>query len=134
MRNGFGILAAAVLAAAAAAGCGGSDTVTVSGVVKLDDQPIKDGVINFLPANGQGQTASSVIKDGAFKATMKPGEMKVEVSASKVVGKKKMYDTGDSPVVDVTEEIVPAKYNTKTELKHTAKGASQTVDFLLTTK
>jgi hypothetical protein len=35
----------------------------------------------------------------------------------KIVGKKKLYDKKDSPEYPLTAEALPAKYNTKTELK-----------------
>ena len=96
-----------------------------------------NSVIQFN-LSGEGDNAGqyhAIIKDGAFEVKLKAGSVsKVEISASKVVGKKKMYDTPDSPTYDLTEEIIPAKYNTKTELKHTATGSNQTVDFPLTTK
>jgi hypothetical protein len=36
-----------------------------------------------------------------------------------VIGKKKAYDTPDSPTVDVVEELVPARYNSQSELRMT---------------
>jgi len=36
-----------------------------------------------------------------------------------------MYDTPDSPVYDVTEELVPKRYNSQTELKLTVAAGGQ---------
>ena len=43
--------------------------------------------------------------------------MKVEIRVPKIVGKKKLYNTSDSPVQDVMDETLSDKYNNATELK-----------------
>src|SRR4051812_2388316 len=93
-------LIACLLALALAAGCSDGSKATVSGKVTLDGEPLKEGLIKFLPADGKSQNADAPIKDGQYMATMPPGEKRVEISAPKVVGKRKMYDTPDSPSVD----------------------------------
>jgi hypothetical protein len=60
------------------------------------------------------------------------GNTKVVISGSKVVGSKKVYDTPDSPVRPVTAEMLPAKYNTATELRYDVQSGKQTKDFNLT--
>lgn len=42
--------------------------------------------------------------------------MKVEIRSPKVIGTRKVYDTPDSPMIDITTELVPEKYNTKSTL------------------
>jgi len=125
------VLVAAVLAAA---GCGEGSTSTVTGTVTLDGQPLQEGVVRFVPADGKGQTASAEVKDGKFTATLPKGEMRVEFSAPKVVRQTKMYDTPDSPVVDETVELLPARYNVQSTLKITVKGGSQSEKFDLTSQ
>jgi hypothetical protein len=50
-----------------------------------------------------------------------------------VVGKQKLYDTPDSPIEDKVVEMLPARYNTLTELKATLKpGDNENVNFELT--
>ena len=49
------------------------------------------------------------------------------------IGKQKMYDTPDSPTVDVVRQLIPARYNTASELKVTLKdGPNEGVNFELT--
>ena len=126
----------ALLILALAAGCGSSDAATVEGTVTLDGQPLKEGTISFEPVDPTtGGTGGGVIKDGKFTATNVPvGEMKVRISAPKVVGKRKAYNTPDSPTVDITEELLPAKYNTSTELKIAVKKGGQKEKFELSSK
>ena len=100
------------------AGCTGSEstTGTVTGEVTFDGQPLKTGLIRFVPADGKTPTADAPITDGKFTAVVPLGEKKVEISAPKVVGKLKMYDTPDSPVVDQVKDIIPSQYNVRSTL------------------
>jgi hypothetical protein len=127
---------AAALAAGLAAGCGGGDRPgVVRGAVTLDGQPLAAGLIRFVPADGKTPTADAAITDGRFAAEgVPPGEKRIEISAPKVIGKQKMYDTPDSPVVEQTVELLPAKYNVRSELTMTVLPGEQEKRFELTLK
>ena len=77
----------------------------------------------------KGGTAGATIKDGKFTADVPVGELRVEISAPKVVGKRKAYDTPDSPTVDIVEDLIPARYNVNSELKVTVKKGGQKETF-----
>jgi len=115
------------------AGCTGSEanTGTVTGEVTLDGQPLKTGLIRFVPADGKTPTADTTITDGKFTAVVPLGEKKVEISAPKVVGKLKMYDTPDSPVVDQVKDIIPPQYNVRSTLTLTVQKGTQEKKFEL---
>jgi hypothetical protein len=117
-------------------GCSGGKATsgTVNGRVTLDGQPLKQGVVRFIPLDGKSPTASAVIADGQFSTSVPLGEMRVEFSASKVVGKHKAYDAPDSPVVDDVVELIPARYNTNSQQRITVKQGSQEESFALTSK
>jgi hypothetical protein len=134
MTRHFSTAAAALAAAAVlAAGCGGGSTGAVSGEVTLDGQPLKDGFIRFVPADGKAAAVDGPIADGKFRVAAVPvGEVKVEVTAQKVVGKHKVYDAPDSPTVDITEQYIPQRYNAQTELKMTVQAGPQEKKFELT--
>jgi hypothetical protein len=124
-----------VLLAAIALGCaGGSSTGTVRGTVTLDGQPLKEGTVKFVPADTKAPPVTAVVKDGQFTLTAPVGVSRVEFSVAKVVGKIKMYDTPDSPTVDQTKELLPEKFNVKSELKSTVKDGSQDETYTLTSK
>ncbi len=112
-------------AVALVVGCGGgSEFAEVSGTVKYDNVDIEDGAITFFPADGKGPTAGGTIKGGRYTAQKVPvGNTKVVISGSKVVGKKKVYDTPNSPEMPVTKELLPPRYSdaAKTELTYEAK-------------
>ncbi len=98
---------------------------TVSGTVTLDGQPLKSGTIRFDSADGHAAAVDTSITDGKFDVKMAPGDKRVTITSPKVIGKKKMYDTPDSPTYDITEEQLPKRYNANSELKLTVKVGKQ---------
>lgn len=130
-----GAALSAAVALAFLAGCSGPPKAQVSGSVTLDGVPIENGIIQFYPAGGPGQTAGGGIENGRYQLETSTGEMTVTINASKVVGKRAMYDTPDSPKVDVLKELVPTEYNATSKLKVTLKpGVNEKVDFDLKSK
>lgn len=101
----------------------------VSGTVKVNGKPLETGSILFVPASGEGPTAESPIRDGRYSVHATTGAMKVSIRAPKVVGKKKIYPTPDSPEMPVTKEELPSKYNDKTELKFDVRHGANQKDF-----
>ncbi len=111
-------------------GCGGEEQFgELSGSVSYDGTPIDDGAITFFPE--KGPTAGGIIKDGKYSAKVSLGPAKVKISAGKVIGQKKVYNTPDSPVMPVKIEILPAKYNQATELQFDIPPGKQAKDFIL---
>jgi hypothetical protein len=97
-------------------GCADNRSAEVHGTVRLDGQPVEQGAINFIPVDGKTPTAGAVIEDGEYFSRVPVGLMKVTLSVPKVVGKKKIYATPDSPEMPITVEALPARYNKKSEL------------------
>ncbi|VTR91762.1 Uncharacterized protein OS=Pirellula staleyi (strain ATCC 27377 / DSM 6068 / ICPB 4128) GN=Psta_1985 PE=4 SV=1 [Gemmata massiliana] len=126
------LFAAAVLTSAFLAGCGGTPKAEVTGTVTLDGVPVENGIIQFYPAGGAGQSVGGGIEKGKYKVEASVGEMTVTINASKVVGKHKMFDTKESPEVDTLQELVPDEYNKTSTLKVTFKeGVNENVNFEL---
>ncbi len=69
--------------------------------------------------------------DGKFSATVPVGEMRVEFTAPKAGKPRKAYDTPESPVVDVPGELIPERFNIKSDLKITVKEGTQDETFRL---
>lgn len=107
---------------------------TVTGTVTLDGQSLKSGTIRFDSADGRTAAADATIADGKFSANMPPGDKRVTITSPKVIGKKKMYDTPDSPVVDLTEELLPKRYNAQSDLTLNVKLGDQHAPFDLKSK
>lgn len=128
-----------VLAAAltTAAGCGesGPPTGKVSGAVTLDGKPLDTGRMRFVSKDGKSPPVETAVTAGRYAAEVPVGEVRVEINSEKVVGQRRMYETPDSPMVDVGKEQLPAKYHSNSELKLTvARGDNPPADFDLKSK
>ncbi len=121
-----------LLAVWALSGCAQSSTHgTVNGTVTLDGKSLPTGTVRFVPVDGASQTASAMVQEGEFTATVPIGRMRVEFSASKVVGQQKMYNTSDSPEVDMVAELLPPRYNVQSELTLDVQAGTQDAPFEL---
>lgn len=121
-------------AALACAGCEQPNTGAVTGKVVVDGVPAENGSIAFYPLAGKSFTAGSEIADGRYSAQVPLGRCRVEIRVSKIVGEQKLYDSADSPVQPVMEEMLPALYNTASELEIDVVAGGNEHDFELTTK
>jgi hypothetical protein len=119
------------------AGCGSNEPrmAKVEGKVTLDGKPLARGLIKFLPNNRHlTSTASIEIENGEFKGKVFVGEWRVAVTAPKVVGQAKVYQTSDSPTRDVVEELIPEKYNVMSRLSADVKPGENKLVFELHSK
>jgi len=117
-----------------ATGCGDSSVATVHGTVKVDGELAQQGSIAFIPVDGMGATAGGKIVAGEYEAEVPLGTKKVEIRVNKKVGETKLYDTPDSPVAPIFEEVLPKKYHDQTELTYDVVPGEQQNDFDLSTK
>lgn len=96
--------------------------------MKFDGAEVDGGVIRFSPATGlpvEGQ-----IKAGRYCVENLPtGEMKVAITWVKPTGKQRESYGPGSPKVDVTEEVIPSIYNTKTGLSLNVTAGPNTKDY-----
>lgn len=117
----------------AAGGCSSADDpgVPVSGQVTLDGQPLPGGTIDFLPTDGQGASAGAQIVDGAYEAHVPPGAKQVTIVAQREdTDGKASADPHAGPRM---EQYLPARYNSRTELKaEIPEGGADGISFELT--
>src|SRR5262249_26074939 len=106
----------------------------VSGRVTIDGQPMPNGSITFIPADGKGKPSAGEVKDGLYSVKVPPGTAKVAISRPVVVGKKQEYDKPDSPEQPLVKEGLPARYNVTTELTAEVKPGKNAIDFALLSK
>src|SRR5205807_395611 len=72
--------------ALAVAGCNAPTTASVTGTVTYAGQPVGDGAITFLPADGKGPAAGGKITAGRYAVDgLTPGPKVVQVVAVKAV-------------------------------------------------
>ena len=116
-------------------GCGGDDKGSVEGTVTFDGQPVASGTVTFVKTEGGLVREGAVITDGAFQAQVPPGRYKIEVSAQKVVGKRKQkgFD-GNMEEIELKDEYIPEWYNTKSELSEDIKPGRNTIKLDLKSK
>ena len=114
------------------AGCGPS-TGTVTGSITIDGQPLDSGVISFVPAEAGGDPATTNVAAGKYQLTTTAGKKFVQISAPIVVGKRKEYEGEGAPLVEITDERLPPKYNSQTELNVEVKPGANAQDFALLT-
>ena len=118
-------------------GCGGQEgpaRVVVSGKVTFQGQPVADGQIRFVPKPGTAAPVTiEAIKNGTYSTDtsggVPVGEHLVEIRA---------YDPNQPPPTGPGEpprrQLLPDKYNSKTELELKAKAGQRPItrDFELT--
>ena len=110
------------------AGCSGGDSrlsrVEVSGLVYVNDEPLKEGQITFKPLDGTpGPSVGGEIVDGTFKIPEESGPCqgthRVEVRAVRATGRKISggMDSSSAGTVDEVEQFIPREYNSKSTLQ-----------------
>ena len=120
-------------------GCGSSGRQGIEGIVTLDGKPFEKGYVMLRPQSGTASpSAGGDIVKGKFsivpKGGLLPGKFRVEITASRLTDKKVM-DPMRGKMVTLEEQIIPAKYNSQSELqaKVAAEGRNQ-FEFALTSK
>lgn len=122
--------------------------VKVSGNVTLDGTALPNATVKFESEDGQfsyGETDANGNYSLQFDSEKKgatPGEKIVRISTSASVGEEageevvgEESEEGSASAKTKPAELVPAKYNTESELKRTVEpGRNQTFDFDLTSK
>lgn len=127
----------------AISGCGsepaykGPQRFALSGKVTLDGAPVDGGTISFLSMAPKANPSGGPISAGTYTVPEERGanaEMyRVEIRWLKPTGEKvKDDDTGG--MIDVVKEVIPAKFNTQTELKADVKADKTTFNFDLSSK
>ena len=103
------------------AGCGGStDRQALQGTVTLDNGPLQQGSIRFIPQAGTGgPSAGGEIKGGRFSVEADKGVLRgsfrVEITASRKTGRK-TRDRVSGEMTDIYAQFLPACYNRNSEL------------------
>lgn len=101
-------------------GCGpsGPKKYGVHGTVTFEKQPVKNGIIQFMPEGGSASTGGAAIVDGKYEILAEKGLLAgaYKVSISAPTGSSD--DKGGAPGISVPpKETLPEKYNAKTELR-----------------
>jgi len=141
------LLLVEMVASAFLAGCSGGDELrreAVSGTVSFKGAPLKKGMIQFQPTSGNETTAGAAgIVDGKYSIDRDEGLVpgKYQVMITGILGPSdgakapKAAMPGDVLPVLPAKELIPAKYNVKTELTaQVASGGANEFNFDLKEK
>ncbi len=113
----------------------GPESAEVSGVVRLDGQPIEEGSIQFIPVEGTtGPSAGGVIKNGKYHIDRKGGVIvgknRVELRAFKESASLIQDPTAAQGVMTkVRVPAFPPEYNDQSMLIRDITAGSNTIDF-----
>lgn len=126
---------ATMLALVCLVGCNsGVPRSPVSGSVTLDEKPLKEGSILFIPLS-DGPSAGGDIKDGRYELKEEDGpglgRYRVEIN-SWVPGGRGIKDAATGETEQDLVSIVPPQYNRDSELEvEVTNGENNTFDFEL---
>jgi hypothetical protein len=118
-------------------GCGRRDVLMdISGTVTCDGQPVQKGTISLLPVNGRGPTAAAIIANGRYAMKAVPGMKQVKIESFKITGRQPYKPQEPQhpapPMIDVQVQMLPERYNTKTELVRDIVPGVRIYNFTLT--
>jgi hypothetical protein len=120
------------------AGCGPDKPPfqEVSGRVTFEKQPLRKGLIEFVPARPGGTGAGAIVRDGRYtvrpEAGLLPGEYRVRIVPNVPVRTDWEESSSDHPAGTLQKVQIPAKYNVNTILTAEVKtDGKQTLDFAL---
>ncbi|WP_439629503.1 hypothetical protein [Gemmata sp.] len=139
-----------LVAALAAAGCGGEKLGRVTGTVTAGGKPVTSGTVQFIPVAGKAAVAS-IMPDGTYSLTTYApadgalvGTHKVVIHSTRVGGGKLVEaksideeiklaknDSGKILVPGKVEWVVPERYSApaSTDLTATVAPGEQTINF-----
>jgi hypothetical protein len=136
-QRGLALLTTFVAGLFVLAGCGkgAPPFQEVSGRVTFQKQPLRKGLIEFVPTASGGSSAGAIIRDGQYllrpEAGLLPGSYRVKVVPTVPVRadweERPRGGTGKASKI-----VIPAKYNVDTVLTAEVKtDGKQTIDFEL---
>ena len=137
-RNGLLLIVVLSLAVAGCEGQAGPERASVAGKVTFDGAPLENGTIELRPAEGvDGVSAGAAILNGQYNIPSDKGPFlgkhQVIIFAMRETGK--MVPAGGpagDAMVPESEQYIPAKYNSTTELSIEIQSGENQQDFELT--
>ncbi len=126
-----------IVALSSVLGCGHNGRAAVEGTVTLDGQPLEKGQIQFNPLPGTaGPTAGADIVNGKFAIPSSggpfAGNFRVQITQASLTGRK-VFDPRSNSMVDEYAQILPARYNSNSQLEaKVSAGGPNSFEFALT--
>lgn len=106
---------------------------TVTGTVRLNNQPLPTGSIAWIPIEGTPGPGggAGINKDGKYEITrgLRPGRYRVEIRSTRALPRKVLNPTIPSELVDEEVPVIPEQYNSGGGLVREVGAGSNVMDF-----
>jgi hypothetical protein len=105
---------------------------TVTGIVRLDGEPLPAGWIKFVPIAGTpGPDAGAAIDEGKYQIEkgLREGEYRVEIQGTRTMAQMVFDPAGPGAMVHNQKAIVPPEYNQNSKLKERVNRGSNFINF-----
>ena len=107
---------------------------TLTGTVRLDGQLLPKGSIALAPTDGTpGPGGGGGINEGKYeiKRGLQPGKYRVEIRSTITIKRPVRNPTIPSEIIDEEVSVIPAQYNTKSNLIREIKPGANELNFVL---
>ena len=106
---------------------------TVTGTVRLDNEPLTTGSIAWIPIEGTPGPGGGgeINNEGKYeiKRGLRPGKYRVEIRSTRTLPRKVLNPTIPSELVDEEVSVIPEQYNTNSSLIREVGPGSNVFDF-----
>lgn len=106
---------------------------TVTGTVRLDNEPLATGSIAWIPIEGTPGPGGGggVNNEGKYeiKRGLRPGRYRVEIRSTRTLPRKVLNPTIPAELVDEEVSVIPERYNTRSSLIREVAPGSNVVHF-----
>ena len=106
---------------------------TVTGTVRLDNEPLPRGSIVWIPIEGTPGPGGGggINNEGKYeiKRGLRPGKYRVEIRSSRTLPRKVLNPTIPSELVDEEVSVIPEQYNTGRSLIREVGPGANVFDF-----
>jgi hypothetical protein len=112
-------------------GCGDANFGQVSGVVRLDGEPLADASVEFQPLKGSPSFGTTDAQ-GRYSLLFSPSRTGASVGTH-TVRITTFRVEGEGPSTKIIKERVPKQYNAESKEIHEVKSGKQTINFEIAT-
>jgi hypothetical protein len=110
-------------------GCSGDSSVgTLQGLVTLDGKPLDSAQMRFSPIDGQSATSGCSVTNGKYELQLPVAKHRVEISATRMPPGGKAAEKHTSVDFAIVQ-LVPSKYNSKSDLTIEVKAGRNAHNF-----
>jgi hypothetical protein len=106
---------------------------TVTGTVRLDNEPLSTGSIAWIPIDGTPGPGggAGITNEGKYeiKRGLRPGKYRVEIRSSRTLSRKVVNPTIPADLVDEEVSVIPEQYNISSGLIREVGPGSTVVNF-----